>query len=76
MLLDLVGIAFLLLFGVLIYDGMSTSFAATSSRRTDVSTRTRKSEDEAARPSDTTAATDHARRFADRRPEDGTELAA
>ncbi|WP_428341463.1 hypothetical protein [Mycobacterium sp.] len=72
MLLNLVGIAFLLLFGVLIVDGMSTSFAATSERGTDVTTRSRKSEAEATAPT----AIDGSRRFGERRPDDGTELAA
>jgi hypothetical protein len=76
MLLISVGIAFLLLFGVLIFDGISSSYAGTSGAGTDVSSRSRKPEDEAARPSDTAAAIDRSRRFGDRRPVDGTELAA
>jgi hypothetical protein len=77
MLLISVGIAFLLLFGVLIFDGISSSYAATSGRGTDNSSRTRKSEGEVAHPSsDTTGATDNPRTFGDRRPVDGTELAA
>jgi hypothetical protein len=76
MLLISVGIAFLLLFGVLIFDGISSSYAGTSSRETDISSRTRKSEGEAARPSDITAAIDNPRTLDDRRPVDGTELAA
>jgi hypothetical protein len=76
MLLTSVGIAFLLLFGVLIFDGISTSYAGTSSRGTDISSRTRESEVEAARPSDITAAVDNHSTFDDRRPVDGTELAA
>jgi hypothetical protein len=76
MLVISVGIAFLLLFGVLFFDGISTSYAGTSSRGTDISSRTRKSEVEAARPSDITAAVDNPRTFDDRRPVDDTELAA
>jgi hypothetical protein len=71
-----VGIAFLLLFGVLIFDGISSSYAGTSAGGTDVSSRTRKPEGEAARPSETTAAVDRSRSFGDHRPDDGTELAA
>jgi hypothetical protein len=77
MLLLSVGIAFLLLFGVLIFDGISSSYAETSSRGTDISSRTRKSRGELARPSsDTTAVIGSTRTFGDRRPVDGTELAA
>jgi len=76
MLLISVGIAFLLLFGVLIFDGISSSYAGTSSGGTDVSSRTRKPADEAEPSSDTAAAIDRSRRFGDRRPDDGTELAA
>jgi hypothetical protein len=76
MLLISVGIAFLLLFGVLIFDGISSSYAETSSRGTDISSRTREPEGEAVRPSDITAATADTRTFGDRRPIDGTELAA
>ena len=76
MLLMSVGIAFLLLFGVLIFDGISSSYAGTSAGGTDVSSRTRKPDDEVARPSDTAPAIDRSRRFGDRRPDDRTELAA
>jgi hypothetical protein len=76
MLLISVGIAFLLLFGVLIFDGISSSYAGTSSRGTDISSRTREPEDEAVRPSDVTAAIADSHTFGDRRPVDGTELAA
>lgn len=77
MLLISVGIAFLLLFGVLIFDGISSSYAATSIRGADISSRTRTSEEEVAGPSsDTTAAIDKPRTWGDRRPVDGTELAA
>jgi hypothetical protein len=77
MLVISVGIAFLLLFGVLIFDGISSSYAATSDRGTDTSPRTRKSEGEVARPSpDTAAAIDNHRTFDDRQPVDGTDLAA
>jgi hypothetical protein len=68
--------AFLSLFGVLIFDGISSSYAATSSRGTDISSRTRTSEGEAARPSDITAAVDKPRTLGGRRPVDGNELAA
>jgi hypothetical protein len=76
MLLISVGIAFLLLFGVLIFDGISSSYAGTSGGGTDVSSRTRKPADEAEPSSDTAAAIDRSSRFGDRRPVDGTELAA
>lgn len=72
MLLVSVGIAFVLLFGVLIVDGISTGYAATSGNRTDVTTRPRKS----AESTTATAAVDRSRTFGDRRPVDGTGLAA
>jgi hypothetical protein len=76
MLVITVGIAFLLLFSVLIFDGISSSYAGTSGEGTDVSSRTRKPAGEAARPSDPTAAVDRSRNFGDHQPVDGTELAA
>jgi hypothetical protein len=77
MLVISVGIAFLLLFGVLIFDGISSSYVGTSRAGTDVSSRTRKPEGEAASPPDTTVAIDRSRTFGDRRPiDDGTDLAA
>jgi hypothetical protein len=77
MLLITVGIAFLLLFAVLIFDGISSSYAGTSGAGTDNSSRPRNSEVEAARPaSDTSAAIDENRTFSDRRPVDDTDLAA
>jgi hypothetical protein len=65
-----------LLFGVLIFDGISSSYAGTSSRGTDISSRTREPEGEAVRSSDITAAIADSRTFGDRRLIDGTELAA
>jgi hypothetical protein len=76
MLLIMVAIAFLLLFGVLIFDGISGSYAGTSSNRTDVPPRIREPQVEAALPSDTTAAIDRSHTFGDRRAVDGTDLAA
>jgi hypothetical protein len=76
MLVISVGIAFLVLFGVLIFDGISSSYAGTSAAGTDVSSRTRKPQGEVARPSGTTAAVDRSRTFGDRRPVEGTDLAA
>jgi hypothetical protein len=76
MLLLSVGIAFLLLFGVLIFDGISSSYAGTSREGTDVSSRTRKPEGAAAPPPDPTATVDRFRKFGDHRPVDGTDLAA
>jgi hypothetical protein len=68
-----VGIGFLLLFAVLISDGISSGSAATS----DVSSRTRKSDsDAAAAPSETTSAVDGFRTIGGRRPDDGIDLAA
>jgi hypothetical protein len=66
MLLIAVGIGFLLLFAVLISDGMSSASAGT----TDVSSRARKPDAKAATPGpETTSATE-------RRPDDGVDLAA
>jgi hypothetical protein len=76
MLVISVGIAFLVLFGVLIFDGISSSYAGTSAEGTDVSSRTRNPEGEAARPPGSTAAIDRSRTFGDHQPVDGTDLAA
>ena len=66
MLLIAVGIGFLLLFAVLISDGISSGSVGT----TDVSSRPRKRDAEAAAPeSETTSAIE-------RRPDDGVDLAA
>jgi hypothetical protein len=62
----------LLLFAVLISDGISSGSAATS----DVSSRTRKPDGEAAPLSETTSASDGSRTIGERRPDDGIDLAA
>lgn len=73
MLLISVGIGFLLLFAVLISDGISSGYAGTS----DVSSRTRKPDAEAAASvSETTSAIADSRTTGERRPDDGIDLAA
>lgn len=71
-----VGIAFSLLFAVLIFDAISSSYAGTAGNRTDVSQRSSKPASEVTRPAGTTAETGSSRTFGDRPPLDGTELAA
>ena len=71
-----VGIGFLLLFGVLIADGISSGSSASSSDRKKVSPRADEVKGEAAGSSDPPAAIHRTRRFGDYRPVDGTDLAA
>ena len=66
----------MLLFGTLIFDGVSSSYAASSGKGTDVVAGTRKPKDETAHQSDTTAAIDRSRTFGDCRPVEGNDLAA
>jgi hypothetical protein len=68
MLLISVGIGFLLLFGVLISDGISRNVVETSVKQTDTSSRTRKS--------DAGAAPVAKRTIGARRPDDGIGRAA
>jgi hypothetical protein len=68
MLLISVGIGFLLLFGVLISDGISRNVVETSVKQTDTSSRTRKS--------DAGAALVAKRTIGARRPDDGIGRAA
>jgi len=68
-----VGIGFLLLFAVLISDGISSGYAGAS----DVSSRTRKPDAEAAAPaSGTASAIDDSRTVGEGGPSDGIDLAA
>ena len=76
MLVISVGIAFLLLFGVLAWDGISRGSSASSSSRKDVSPRADKAKAEAAGPSDPPATIHGTRKFGDHRSVDGTDLAA
>jgi hypothetical protein len=71
MLLISVGIGFLLLFAVLISDGISSGYAGAS----DVSSRTRKRDAEAAAPVSETSF-DDSRTVGEGGPSDGIELAA